>query len=125
MEPFQNWRGRARSAGPSRCSIRASLAPEGLAPIAYGTIADHSDQTLGIIAAALTAAAIIPMVLALRPFLHEGHDRTGGTMIIKQKAGKEAPSLVAVPEILLAGIRTNVQLTASSAIVFRRGINTS
>ena len=47
------------------------LGAGGLAPIAYGTIADHSDQTIGIIAAALTAAAIIPMVLALRPFLHE------------------------------------------------------
>jgi MFS transporter, FSR family, fosmidomycin resistance protein len=44
----------------------------GLAPIAYGAIADHSDRTIGVIAAALTAAAIIPMVLALRPFLHEG-----------------------------------------------------
>ena len=43
----------------------------GLAPIAYGAIADHSNKTMGIIAAALTAAAIIPMVLALRPFLHE------------------------------------------------------
>jgi MFS transporter, FSR family, fosmidomycin resistance protein len=43
----------------------------GLAPIAYGAIADHSDRTIGIIAAAMTAAAIIPMVLALRPFLNE------------------------------------------------------
>ncbi|HTI83787.1 MAG TPA: MFS transporter [Acetobacteraceae bacterium] len=41
----------------------------GIAPIAYGTIADHSNRTVGVIAAALTAAAIIPMVLALRPFL--------------------------------------------------------
>jgi hypothetical protein len=57
--------------------------------------------------------------------LARGTDRTGGTMIIKQEASKEAPSLVAVPEILLAGIRTNVQLTASSATVFRRGTNTS
>ena len=46
-------------------------------------------------------------------------------MTIKQEAGKKVPSLVAVPEILLAGIRTNVQLTASSATVFRRGIYTS
>jgi FSR family fosmidomycin resistance protein-like MFS transporter len=49
------------------------LGAGGLAPIAYGTIADHSNKTIGIIAAALTAAAIVPMVLALRPFLHEGH----------------------------------------------------
>jgi MFS transporter, FSR family, fosmidomycin resistance protein len=43
----------------------------GLAPIVYGVIADHSSRTVGVIAAALTAAAIIPLVLALRPFLHE------------------------------------------------------
>jgi MFS family permease len=43
----------------------------GLAPIAYGAIADHSSKAIGIVAAASTAAAIIPMVLALRPFLHE------------------------------------------------------
>ena len=47
----------------------------GLAPIAYGVIADHSNRTIGVTAAALTAAAIIPMVLALRPFLHEGPSR--------------------------------------------------
>jgi MFS family permease len=41
----------------------------GLAPIAYGTIADHSSRTVGILAAALTAAIIIPLVLALRPHL--------------------------------------------------------
>ena len=41
----------------------------GLAPIAYGAIADHSDRTTGILAAALTAAVIVPLVLALRPFL--------------------------------------------------------
>jgi MFS family permease len=44
----------------------------GLAPIAYGALADHSSRTIGVIAAALTAASIIPMVLALRPFLREG-----------------------------------------------------
>ncbi len=43
----------------------------GLAPIAYGAIADQVDRTVGVIAAALTAAAIIPMVVALRPFLPE------------------------------------------------------
>jgi MFS transporter, FSR family, fosmidomycin resistance protein len=47
----------------------------GLAPIAYGAIADHSDRTVGVVAAALTAAAIIPLVLALRPFLREWHSR--------------------------------------------------
>ena len=41
------------------------------APIAYGAIADHSSRTIGVLAAALTAAAIIPMVLALGPFLPE------------------------------------------------------
>jgi len=41
----------------------------GLAPIAYGVIADHSSQTVGILAAAGTAALIVPMVLSLRPAL--------------------------------------------------------
>jgi MFS transporter, FSR family, fosmidomycin resistance protein len=41
----------------------------GLAPIAYGVIADHSSQTFGILAAALTAALIAPLALALRPAL--------------------------------------------------------
>ena len=40
----------------------------GLAPIAYADC-DHSNRTIGVAAAALTAAAIIPVVLALRPFL--------------------------------------------------------
>jgi FSR family fosmidomycin resistance protein-like MFS transporter len=38
----------------------------GFAPIAYGAIADHSSQTLGILAAAATAALIVPMVFGLR-----------------------------------------------------------
>jgi MFS transporter, FSR family, fosmidomycin resistance protein len=41
----------------------------GLAPIAHGVIADHSNQTFGILAAALTAALIAPLALALRPAL--------------------------------------------------------
>jgi MFS transporter, FSR family, fosmidomycin resistance protein len=43
----------------------------GLAPIAYGAIADYSTRSVGIVAAALTAAVIIPLVLALRPILEE------------------------------------------------------
>lgn len=42
----------------------------GVAPIAYGLIADHSSQTIGVLASAATAALIVPLVLALRPFLH-------------------------------------------------------
>ncbi len=38
----------------------------GLAPIAYGAIADHSSQTVGVLAAAATATLIIPLVLGLR-----------------------------------------------------------
>jgi MFS transporter, FSR family, fosmidomycin resistance protein len=45
----------------------------GLAPIAYGAIADHTNRTVGILAAALTAALIIPLVLALRPALETEH----------------------------------------------------
>ncbi len=41
----------------------------GLAPILYGAVADHSSQTVGILAAAATAALILPLILALRPFL--------------------------------------------------------
>jgi FSR family fosmidomycin resistance protein-like MFS transporter len=41
----------------------------GLAPIAYGAIADHSSQTIGVFAAAATALLIVPMVLGLRPSL--------------------------------------------------------
>ena len=41
----------------------------GVAPIAYGAIADHSSQIVGILAAAATAAIIIPLVLLLRPVL--------------------------------------------------------
>ncbi|MEA1672038.1 MFS transporter [Nitrospirillum sp. BR 11163] len=48
----------------------------GLAPIAYGAIADHSSRTAGVVAAALTAAAIIPMVLALRVHLRTAEERS-------------------------------------------------
>jgi len=41
----------------------------GVAPIVYGAVADHSSQTIGIVAAGLTAAAIVPLVAALRPAL--------------------------------------------------------
>jgi MFS family permease len=47
------------------------LGAGGLAPIAYGAIADHSDRTVGMLAAALTAAVIVPLVLALRPGLED------------------------------------------------------
>jgi MFS transporter, FSR family, fosmidomycin resistance protein len=46
----------------------------GLAPIAYGAIADHSNRTVGILAAALTAAFIVPLVLALRPIIENTQD---------------------------------------------------
>jgi MFS transporter, FSR family, fosmidomycin resistance protein len=41
----------------------------GLSPIAYGVIADHSSRSMGILAAAATAALIVPLVFALRPAL--------------------------------------------------------
>ncbi len=41
----------------------------GLAPILYGAIADHSNQTIGVLASAATAVLIAPLVLALRPHL--------------------------------------------------------
>jgi hypothetical protein len=48
----------------------------GLAPIAYGVIADHSNRTVGIVAAALTAALTIPLILALKPILENEHSRS-------------------------------------------------
>jgi FSR family fosmidomycin resistance protein-like MFS transporter len=44
----------------------AVLGAGGLAPILYGAIADHSSRTVGVLAAAATAALIVPMVLGLR-----------------------------------------------------------
>ncbi len=41
----------------------------GLAPIAYGAIADQSNQTIGVLAAAATAALIVPLAWGLRPLL--------------------------------------------------------
>jgi FSR family fosmidomycin resistance protein-like MFS transporter len=38
----------------------------GLAPIAYGAIADHSSRMIGVLASAATAAVIVPLVLSLR-----------------------------------------------------------
>jgi FSR family fosmidomycin resistance protein-like MFS transporter len=42
----------------------------GVAPILYGAVADHSSQAGGVLASALTAAFIIPLVLSLGPHLH-------------------------------------------------------
>ena len=53
----------------------------GLAPILYGTIADHSSRTIGVLAAAATAVLIIPLVLALGPHLRRSAAR------IKKPAG--------------------------------------
>jgi FSR family fosmidomycin resistance protein-like MFS transporter len=41
----------------------------GLAPIAYGAVADHSNPTIGILSSAGTALVIVPLVLALRTAL--------------------------------------------------------
>ena len=43
----------------------------GAAPILYGAIADHSNQTIGILASAATAALIVPLVILLRPHLRQ------------------------------------------------------
>lgn len=37
-----------------------------LAPIAYGALADHTTQTVGALASAMTAVAVIPLILGLR-----------------------------------------------------------
>ncbi|MEO0034529.1 MAG: hypothetical protein RLZZ501_552, partial [Pseudomonadota bacterium] len=41
----------------------------GIAPILYGAVADHANQTVGVLATAATAALILPLVLMLRPSL--------------------------------------------------------
>lgn len=41
----------------------------GVAPIAYGLVADHAGKTMALVAAAVTALAIVPLVVALRPRL--------------------------------------------------------
>jgi MFS transporter, FSR family, fosmidomycin resistance protein len=51
-----------------------------LAPIAYGAIADHSNRTVGMLAAALTAAVIMPLVLAIRPFMEGERERGRATV---------------------------------------------
>ncbi|HVI52327.1 MAG TPA: hypothetical protein VM661_14040 [Candidatus Sulfotelmatobacter sp.] len=43
----------------------------GVAPILYGAVADHSSQGIGVLASAVTAALIVPLVLTLRPHLHD------------------------------------------------------
>jgi len=43
----------------------AVIGSGGLAPIAYGAVADHSNQTIGVLAAAATASLIVPMALRL------------------------------------------------------------
>ena len=42
----------------------------GIAPVLYGAIADHSNQTIGVLASAATAVLIVPLVLMLRPHPH-------------------------------------------------------
>jgi MFS transporter, FSR family, fosmidomycin resistance protein len=44
----------------------------GLAPIAYGAIADHSSQLIGILSSAATAVVIVPLVLSLRAVFSAG-----------------------------------------------------
>ncbi len=41
----------------------------GIAPIFYGAVADHSSQTIGVLASAATAVLIVPLALMLRPHL--------------------------------------------------------
>jgi FSR family fosmidomycin resistance protein-like MFS transporter len=53
----------------STSSVLYVTVPDLATPIAYGMIADHSNRTVGIVAAALTAALTIPLILALRPIL--------------------------------------------------------
>lgn len=55
----------------------------GIAPILYGAAADHSSQTIGVLASALTAALIVPLVLALQTHLCSATERSS-----KRSAGR-------------------------------------
>jgi MFS transporter, FSR family, fosmidomycin resistance protein len=52
----------------------------GLAPIAYGAIADHSSRMIGILASAGTAAVIVPLVLSLRTVFSSSEDVNFGSV---------------------------------------------
>jgi MFS transporter, FSR family, fosmidomycin resistance protein len=58
---------------PNQQVHTGAIASGALAPILHGGIADLTSRTVGILAAALTAAAIIPLVFALRLDLKEDH----------------------------------------------------
>ena len=47
----------------------------GIAPIFYGVVADHSTQTIGVLTSAATAAVIVPLVMALKPYLDKPQRR--------------------------------------------------
>lgn len=49
----------------------------GIAPILYGAVADHSSQTVGVLASAATAAVIVPLVLTLAPHLRGAAEPSG------------------------------------------------
>lgn len=49
----------------------AVITAGGLAPIAFGAVADHVGRSGGVVAVALSAALIVPLVLALRPLLRQ------------------------------------------------------
>jgi MFS family permease len=49
----------------------AVISAGGLAPIAYGAIADHSSRTVGVLAAAATALIIVPLALWLGRWLND------------------------------------------------------
>lgn len=46
----------------------------GVAPILYGALADRSSQTIALLATAATAAAILPLVRALGPYLNNAKE---------------------------------------------------
>jgi MFS family permease len=45
----------------------------GVAPILFGSLADHSSRAIGVLASAATAIVIVPLVLTLRPHLRSPH----------------------------------------------------
>ena len=56
-------------AGLSRSFYTGVIGSGGLRRSSTARLADHSNRTVGMLAAAATAALIIPLVLVLRPLL--------------------------------------------------------
>lgn len=73
----------------------AVIGSGGLAPIAYGTIADHTNQMTGILSSACTAIVIVPLILTLRTVFRGGAgigEQVSGTRFCRPVLKRDASS---------------------------------